>query len=406
MNIQLHYLLIWGLLTTSGSLPLAAQTQTEQEAVSPHNRVIYLPKQERLFLQEVELKQKITTEGRAATIRLAEVYSNMDAPEMRAKVESLMAPLAEEGYVKAQWLLAYGDTLGRYGTFSDANAKRYQATQKSHEMRSSFFDLMIELARDKQYVSSHLTELRHWYRENHSLCSNPPKGAPTKIDSPEDYIAVRYLTDCLFHYETQSTPEKRLLALAAYQDIVCSTEKPLNCFASGLKQLAIANKETLTTSNNPIGVARALTVIRFNQYTRFYISREMESSPKLSKSTQWEIDFARGAISDKRDEDAIRRLKKYQNSNNLLAPDRQYVALFLGLSQMESSPSQAIQNLHQAIEDEQLSPWLQLLAEDMLCKLYMSQKRYTDLIHIRLKQFSRLPEKEQILPARLFENKT
>lgn len=405
--MSLRYRLIWVLLSISGFIPILAQAKASSETVitPSENGFAYLPKQERLFLQEVDLKQKITTEGRAATIRLAEVYSNMDDPEMRAKVFSLMAPLAEEGYVKAQWLLAYGDSFGRYGTFSDSNAKHYQATQKNKEMTSAFSELIAELNRDKQNVRNHLKKLQQWYQTNHQLCSQPPKRAPTQIDSPEDYIAVRYLTDCLLNYETQTKPENRLLALSAYHNIVCASTATSNCLTNGLDRMAKSNKNELTTINNQVDVARTLTYIRYNQHIRFHVPKIMDAKPSVSKSTQWEIDFARGAISDNREEDAIQRLEKYQKNNALQSPDKQYVALFLGLSQMKSNPLQAIQNLTIAIDENQLSPWRQLLAEDMLCELYMAQKQYTDLIHIRLKQFSRLPERDKILPSRLFDEK-
>ena len=350
---------------------------------------------------------KLREDGPAGRIAQAMYYSFSDDPAQRALGRTLLVPLAKDGYIVAQKRLAWADSLGRCGVRSDEASHHYLAGL--HHKAADDIALEKSMARDKQLVLQAYDQLSPWYRQAWQSCPNRDPGLPSSLSSDKDYLDFRAMFDCLISYGASDAPAQRLQALAGVTAIRCeidgtsSGKRP--CAAEGYRILASGKVPDNLAHAQQESLLEALSILYRGEFYRFMLQPDQTPLP-LGEKVQWEMQYATQQITDGHLDRAKIRLETVRSAYGLSSIEQVGIDLMLGeIASREHNDAEARTLFMSVRRHPQLSLWRQQQVDLSLVALSARTHDPSLGINILLDNFARLPERERLLPASLYQGR-
>jgi hypothetical protein len=348
---------------------------------------------------------KLREDGPAGRLAEAMYYSFSDDPAQRALGRTLLVPLAKDGYILAQKRLAWADSLGRYGVRSDEASRHYLAVL--HNQAADDVVLEKSMARDKQLVLQVYGRLLPWYKQAWQSCPNRDPGLPPTLSSKKDYLTFRAMYDCLISYGASDSPTQRLQALADVSAIRCEMDTTNNkpCAAEGYRILASGKLPDNLALTQQESLLEALSILHRAEFYRFMLQPDSSPLP-LGEKVQWEVQYAIQQIADGHLDMAKTRLETIRSDHSLSSIDQVGIDLVLGeIANRQHKDAEARTLFMSVRKNPQLSLWHQQQVDLTLVALSARTHEPSLGINILLDNFARLPERERLLPASLYQSR-
>lgn len=389
------------LITACSSPPLSESSP--HTALRPDTASGYRSKADHIFTDVTGVK--LREDGPAGRLAQAMYYSFSDDPAQRAVGRTLLVPLAKDGYIVAQKRLAWADSLGRCGVRSDEASRHYLA--KLQHPAADDIELQKSMARDKQLVHQAYDQLLPWYRQAWQSCPNRDPGLPSSLSSDKDYLDFRAMFDCLISYGASDAPAQRLQALAGVTAIRCeldgNSKRP--CAAEGYRILASGKVPDNLAQAQQESLLEALSILYQGEFYRFMLQPDQTPLP-LGEKVQWEMQYATQQIADGHLDSARTRLETVRSAHGLSSIEQVGIDLMLGeIASRQHNDAEARTLFMSVRKHPQLSLWRQQQVDLSLVALSVRTHDPSLGINILLDNFARLPERERLLPASLYQDR-